>query len=53
MDRIPVRLRLLERRTTDGRFENIPTQNDYEFAGLAVDNDFANSRDIVAEDDWD
>ncbi|KAK1382505.1 hypothetical protein POM88_020240 [Heracleum sosnowskyi] len=50
VDEIPVRLRLLERRTTDGRFENIPTQNDYEFAGLTVDNDFANYRDIVAED---
>ncbi|KAK1398557.1 hypothetical protein POM88_008420 [Heracleum sosnowskyi] len=50
VDEIPVRLRLLERRTTDGRFENIPTHNDYEFAGLTVDNDFANYRDIVAED---
>ncbi|KAK1387912.1 hypothetical protein POM88_016090 [Heracleum sosnowskyi] len=30
VDEILVRLRLLERRTTDGRFENIPTQNDHE-----------------------
>ncbi|KAK1404219.1 hypothetical protein POM88_003824 [Heracleum sosnowskyi] len=35
-----VRLRLLERRTTDGRFVNIPNRNDYEFAGLVLDNDF-------------
>ncbi|KAK1389884.1 hypothetical protein POM88_018062 [Heracleum sosnowskyi] len=45
----PVGLRLLERRTTDGRLENLPTANDYEFAGLVVDNDFTNCRDVVAE----
>ncbi|XP_074339091.1 uncharacterized protein LOC141677199 isoform X4 [Apium graveolens] len=44
-----VTLRLLARRTSDGRLENIPTENDYEFAGLVVDNDFANRRDVVAE----
>lgn len=44
-----VSLRLLERRTSDGRMENLPSNNDYEFAGLAVDDDFANRRDIVAE----
>ena len=44
-----VSLRLLERRMTDGRFENILTDNDYEFAGLVVDNDFASSRDVVAD----
>ncbi|KAK1370445.1 hypothetical protein POM88_036537 [Heracleum sosnowskyi] len=49
VDPEPVRLRLLERRTTDGRFKNMLTENDYEFAGLAVDNDFANHRDVVAE----
>ncbi|KAK1394840.1 ATP-dependent DNA helicase PIF1 [Heracleum sosnowskyi] len=31
-----VGLRILERRTTDGRFENLPTANDYEFVGLVV-----------------
>ncbi|KAK1360977.1 hypothetical protein POM88_045451 [Heracleum sosnowskyi] len=45
----PVGLRLLERRTSDGRLENLPTANDYEFAGLVVDNDFTNCRDVVAE----
>ncbi|KAK1363668.1 hypothetical protein POM88_039229 [Heracleum sosnowskyi] len=45
----PINLRILERRTTDGRFENLPTANDYEFAALVVDNDFANCRDVVAE----
>ncbi|KAK1360143.1 hypothetical protein POM88_044617 [Heracleum sosnowskyi] len=49
-EQIPVRLRLFERRLSDGRFENMPSENDYEFAGLAVDNEFANERDIVAED---
>lgn len=49
VDPEPVCLRLLERRTSDGRLENFPSENDYEFAGLAVDNDFANRRDIVAE----
>ncbi|KAL8121432.1 hypothetical protein AgCh_018235 [Apium graveolens] len=44
-----VRLRLFERRTSDGRFQNLPTANDYEFAGLVVDNDFVSSRDVVAE----
>nr|XP_017217380.1 PREDICTED: uncharacterized protein LOC108194955 [Daucus carota subsp. sativus] len=46
-EQIPVRLRLLERRTTDGRFVNLPGVNDYEFAGLAVDHDLATNRDIV------
>ncbi|XP_074371907.1 uncharacterized protein LOC141712757 isoform X3 [Apium graveolens] len=45
----PVTLRLLARRTSDGRLENIPTENDYKFAGLVVDNDFTNHRDVVAE----
>ncbi|KAK1365936.1 hypothetical protein POM88_041497 [Heracleum sosnowskyi] len=45
----PVGLRILERRTTDGHFENLTTANDYEFVGLVVDNDFANCRDVVAE----
>ncbi|XP_063942080.1 uncharacterized protein LOC108218842 isoform X3 [Daucus carota subsp. sativus] len=50
VDQMPLQLRLLERRTTDGRYENLPTENDYEFAGLVVDDDFTNSRDIVAHD---
>ncbi|XP_074329701.1 uncharacterized protein LOC141667201 isoform X2 [Apium graveolens] len=50
VEHVPVRLRLFERRLTDGRFENLPTENDYEFAGLAVDNDLLNDRDIIAED---
>lgn len=45
----PVCLRLLERRQTDGRFENLPTINDYEFAALVVDNNFVNCRYVVAE----
>ncbi|KAK1384411.1 hypothetical protein POM88_022148 [Heracleum sosnowskyi] len=49
VDPEPVQLRLLEKQTTDGRFENMLTKNDYEFAGLAVDNDFANHRNVVAE----
>lgn len=44
LDPEPVRLRLLAR-TSDGHFENLLTENDYEFTGLAVDNDFANRRD--------
>lgn len=28
----------------------MPTENDYEFTGLVVDNEFANERDIVVED---
>ncbi|XP_074345440.1 uncharacterized protein LOC141684401 isoform X2 [Apium graveolens] len=44
-----IHLRLFERRTSDGRFQNVPTANDYEFVGLVVDNDFANNRDIVVE----
>ncbi|WOG89434.1 hypothetical protein DCAR_0208672 [Daucus carota subsp. sativus] len=44
---IPVQLRLLERRTTDGRFVNLPSSNDYEFAGLAVDEDLSTKRDII------
>lgn len=39
----------MERRTTDGRFVNIPTRNDYEFAGLVLDNDFVNHRDILVD----
>lgn len=50
VEHVPLRLKLLERRKSDGRFENLPTRDDYEFAGLVVDNDFANERDIVAED---
>lgn len=49
-EHIPVGLRLLARRTTDGRFENLLTDNDYEFTGLAVDEDFTNYRDIVVDD---
>lgn len=45
----PISVRLLERRKTDGRFENLPTKNDYEFAGLVVDNDFSSHRDIVVD----
>ncbi|XP_074356462.1 uncharacterized protein LOC141696181 [Apium graveolens] len=44
-----IHLRLFERRTSDGRFQNVPTANDYEFAGIVVDNDFANKRDIVVK----
>ncbi|XP_074356465.1 uncharacterized protein LOC141696184 [Apium graveolens] len=44
-----IHLRLFERRTSDGRFQNVPTANDYEFAGLVVDNDFAYKRDVVVE----
>lgn len=45
----PVGLRLLERRITNGSLENLPTENDYEFVGLVVDNDFVNCRDVVAK----
>ncbi|XP_074355017.1 uncharacterized protein LOC141693724 [Apium graveolens] len=44
-----VRLRLFERRTSDGRFQNLPTTNDYEFADLVVDNDFTSTGDVVDE----
>ncbi|XP_074371155.1 uncharacterized protein LOC141712209 isoform X1 [Apium graveolens] len=44
---IPVRLRLLERRTSDGRFVNLLGVNDYEFVGLVVDEDLTNRRDIL------
>lgn len=44
-----VRVRLFERRATDGRYVNLPTRNDYEFAGLVLDNDFVNKRDILVE----
>ncbi|XP_017225164.2 uncharacterized protein LOC108201383 [Daucus carota subsp. sativus] len=58
VEHVPVRLKLFERRTSDGRFHNSQSEEDYEienihavnafeFAGLAVDNDFANKRDIV------
>ncbi|XP_074328068.1 uncharacterized protein LOC141665980 [Apium graveolens] len=47
-EQTPVRLRLLER-STDGRFVNLIGRNDYEFAGLAVDNNLVNRRDIVVE----
>lgn len=47
VDHVPVHLKLFQKRTTDGRFQNMLTENDYEFAGLVVDNDFANHRDIV------
>ncbi|KAK1351704.1 hypothetical protein POM88_053987 [Heracleum sosnowskyi] len=46
---IPVTLRLLERRSTDGRFVNLIGRNDYEFAGLAVDHDLASHRDIIVQ----
>ncbi|WOG82236.1 hypothetical protein DCAR_0101398 [Daucus carota subsp. sativus] len=45
----PISVRLLERRKTDGHFENLPTTNDYEFAGLVVDDDFSSHRDIVGD----
>ncbi|XP_074327640.1 uncharacterized protein LOC141665556 [Apium graveolens] len=48
-EQIPVRLRLLERRSADGRFVNRISRNDYEFVGLAVDKNLANHRDIVVE----
>ncbi|XP_074359706.1 uncharacterized protein LOC141699764 [Apium graveolens] len=44
---IHVRLRLLERSTSDGRFVNLLGVNDYEFVGLAVDEDLTNRRDIL------
>lgn len=50
MDHVPLQLRLLEIRPINGWFENFPTDNDYEFAGLAVDDDFTNDRDIGIED---
>ncbi|KAK1361035.1 hypothetical protein POM88_045509 [Heracleum sosnowskyi] len=46
---IHVTLRLLERRSTDGRFVNLIGRNDYEFAGLAVDHDLASHRDIIVQ----
>ncbi|KAK1394686.1 hypothetical protein POM88_013742 [Heracleum sosnowskyi] len=46
---IPVRLRLLERRSGDGRFVNLPGGNDYEFAGLAIDDNFVDTRDILVD----
>ncbi|KAL8112229.1 hypothetical protein AgCh_019791 [Apium graveolens] len=48
-EQILVRLRLLERRTSDGRFVNLPSGNDYEFAGLAVVQNLTNPRDILVE----
>ena len=58
VEHVPVPLKLFERRTSDGRFhssqseedyeiENIHAVNAFEFAGLAVDNDFENKRYIV------
>lgn len=49
VEQTDVRFRLLERRTTDGRYVNIPSRNDYEFAGLVIDNDFVNHRDILVD----
>lgn len=46
---IPVRLRLLERKSSDGRFVNLLGVNDYEFVDLAVDEDLANRRDILVD----
>ncbi|KAK1383681.1 hypothetical protein POM88_021416 [Heracleum sosnowskyi] len=46
-----IRLRLLERRTTDGRFENLPTNNDYEFAGLAAAVQSSGSHDASVRPD--
>ncbi|XP_074326125.1 uncharacterized protein LOC141664128 [Apium graveolens] len=48
-EQILVRLRLLERRTSDGHFVNLPSGNDYEFAGLAVVQNLTNPRDILVE----
>ena len=58
MEELPIRLRLFERRATDGHFRNMQSEEDYkidiviaennfEFAALVVDNDFVNKRDIV------
>ncbi|KAK1350657.1 hypothetical protein POM88_054624 [Heracleum sosnowskyi] len=49
LSQIPVRLRLLERRSGDGRFVNLPGGNDYEFAGLAIDDNFVDKRDILVD----
>ncbi|XP_074377374.1 uncharacterized protein LOC141718900 [Apium graveolens] len=49
IEQTDVCLRLFERRATDGRFINIPTRNDYEFAGLVLDGDFVNHRDILVD----
>ncbi|KAK1370912.1 hypothetical protein POM88_037004 [Heracleum sosnowskyi] len=49
LSQIPVRLRLLERRSGDGRFVNFPGGNDYEFAGLAIDENFVDKRDILVD----
>ncbi|KAK1357363.1 hypothetical protein POM88_050619 [Heracleum sosnowskyi] len=46
-DVIPVRLRLLERRSSDGCYVNIPGENDYKFAGLVVDQDLHSHMDIL------
>lgn len=40
---------MLEKRTNDGRYDNLPNGNDYEFAALAIDNGFTNHRDIIAD----
>lgn len=45
----PIRLKLLEMRSTDYRFVNIPGGNDYELAALALDNNFKDNRDILVE----
>ncbi|KAL8155793.1 hypothetical protein AgCh_000996 [Apium graveolens] len=41
--------RLMERRTSDGRFVNFLGVNDYEFVGLAVNEDLTKRRDILVQ----
>ncbi|KAK1380074.1 hypothetical protein POM88_026818 [Heracleum sosnowskyi] len=48
-EQVPVRLRLLERRSIDGRFLSILSDIDYELAGLALDNNFTDNSDILVE----
>lgn len=40
---------LLERRSTDGCFVNMFGGNDYEFSGLALDNNLKDKRDILVD----
>lgn len=47
-DYIPVSLRLVANRATDGRHTNMPS-NAYEFAALVPSDDFNNPRDIVVQ----
>lgn len=47
-DVIPTKIRLVANRVTDGRESNIPT-NAFEFAGLVVNENLTNERDIVIQ----